>query len=735
MSLSRHACRHALRQAGIPTTDHPWVSDDLIAAAFCRFAHGQRRHGSSVPGPLEARRRLAKRRNTALAGVGGAEDIACLFGRNGREHMKWTDHPWQRSPIEVPDRNNYAVATHEITLPFYDHNPDPIIPESNSPSPGEEPPTVAQRFEQFLEKNDWTPEYAKDFTRRLGIDLQREPEYSRRIFEHLLSRPTADLTQAIDFLDDPFLNTRGSGNYLRVLQTLKRAKTPSSRTAVLKAVTRALELGLVPTDELCLILQALPLILIGKRKTLGKGGRKMLHEYYHAMWTAIGRCTILGYHDLDKDVVDIWIQELLSADIMSLAEEMVIQTHDANSSSQWPTALVLSSLERDNELAKVPGRLLSQLEPNCAAKCIVDVTELLALSARHENRDRVLRQWQDSLLEVSSAEAIAGSPTWTDLPLAYLSDFSSSSRMQIQRQIVCRLWALRTLSRSLGPMHMKGLRATDPSAYILLHLYESVTHDTEGSFLANFLSGIHDLQLPYNGLLLLATDLKLRNTLRKAGRNTLVQLETSQISLACVWEDPAMHKGVQNLFHGSFEKMIRRIDPTSPIFVAELLEIARTGDSEKAWSIIRLLKSHTAFKICLNKAWTPLPCPEEKILVRYHPGPRDSRYPDPYVAADLIHQLAVAFSCCPKLSPSRAFTLVHCLYDYLRRHGGPVYPSLVRAMYHAGIVRYRREGLRVSATRYEYIMWITNKFEGIDVVRQLNADPQLASVEIPTYET
>ena len=102
MSFGRHAYRHVIKPSSAPPIDHPWVSDDLLAATFRRFAHGQRRHGSRVPGPLEARRRLARRRNTALAGMGAPmEDIACLFGRNGREHMKWTDQFSQRVPIGV----------------------------------------------------------------------------------------------------------------------------------------------------------------------------------------------------------------------------------------------------------------------------------------------------------------------------------------------------------------------------------------------------------------------------------------------------------------------------------------------------------------------------------------------------------------------------------------------------------------------------------------------------------
>lgn len=508
---------------------------------------------------------------------------------------------------------------------------------------------------------------------------------------------------------------------------------------VLSAVSRGLELGLVPTDELCMILKVLPQIAVEKQSSTGQEGQQVLQAYYRDMWEAIGRCNILGYHDLDKDIVDAWVEEALKAGIVSLAEEIVIATHNANSDSYWPTALILmyweNAAESINKIPRQsPGALLSQLEPNCATKCIVEITELLARRTE-KGRERLLDEWQFALLEVSNASIIADSQFWTDLPLAYTSDLSSHSRMQIQRQIVSRLWALRTLSRSLGAMHIKGLRATDHPAYVLLHLYESVTMYNERSFLTNFLRGIHDLDLPYSGLLLLAVNLKLRKTLQKAGRETLAQLETSQTTLAAVWEDPGAHKGVWNLFHGSWEESVRDVNLTSPALAEKFLNLARTGNSQKAWAIIRLLKNHTPFKICLHKAWVPLPHPDEKVLVRYNPGPRNSQCPDPYAAADLIHKLAVAFSCSRELSPSRAYNLVYTLYYFSRVHGAPVYPSMVRAMYHAGVVRYRREGLRVSSARYEYIMWIINKFEGVDVVRQLNENPELGSFTIEGHGT
>lgn len=94
MSFGRYAYRHAAITSSTPLIDHVWISEELLASTFRRFASGQRRYESRVPGPLEARRRLAKRRNTGLASVAGSgpmDDIACLFGRNGKEHMKWTE--------------------------------------------------------------------------------------------------------------------------------------------------------------------------------------------------------------------------------------------------------------------------------------------------------------------------------------------------------------------------------------------------------------------------------------------------------------------------------------------------------------------------------------------------------------------------------------------------------------------------------------------------------------------
>ncbi|EMD68704.1 hypothetical protein COCSADRAFT_134746 [Bipolaris sorokiniana ND90Pr] len=77
------ACRRAVQSLQLPTAHHIWISDDLLARALNPFFPSscphQRRHGSNVPGPLEARRRAAKRRMTVSAGFHPQYTFQSLF--------------------------------------------------------------------------------------------------------------------------------------------------------------------------------------------------------------------------------------------------------------------------------------------------------------------------------------------------------------------------------------------------------------------------------------------------------------------------------------------------------------------------------------------------------------------------------------------------------------------------------------------------------------------------------
>src|SRR4051812_21233344 len=96
--LARHpACRRAVQSQISGSSEALWITDEVLAIAFNRFTlytlpYGKR-FGSSVPGPLEARRRLAKRRIMNLSASSGAQvyDIGGLWGTNGAIGGKdWT---------------------------------------------------------------------------------------------------------------------------------------------------------------------------------------------------------------------------------------------------------------------------------------------------------------------------------------------------------------------------------------------------------------------------------------------------------------------------------------------------------------------------------------------------------------------------------------------------------------------------------------------------------------------
>lgn len=79
----RPACCRALHRPNqaLPSAESIWISDALLLSTFQRFlvnSQSTRRHGSFVPGPLESRRRMGKRRMAYIADAGTP-----MFGSGG----------------------------------------------------------------------------------------------------------------------------------------------------------------------------------------------------------------------------------------------------------------------------------------------------------------------------------------------------------------------------------------------------------------------------------------------------------------------------------------------------------------------------------------------------------------------------------------------------------------------------------------------------------------------------
>lgn len=96
MTSSSAVCSRAAYRRCTQTSLNPWISDDILNDAFNRFyrvSHTTRRYGSNVPGPLEARRRLAKRRMGAMTAGGNIfHDIGGIFldGPPRQDELDWS---------------------------------------------------------------------------------------------------------------------------------------------------------------------------------------------------------------------------------------------------------------------------------------------------------------------------------------------------------------------------------------------------------------------------------------------------------------------------------------------------------------------------------------------------------------------------------------------------------------------------------------------------------------------
>ncbi|KAL3460443.1 hypothetical protein BJX64DRAFT_278482 [Aspergillus heterothallicus] len=644
MSLGTCAYRHAIRSttSTTATPGHVWISDELLASTFRRFIGGQRRYESRVPGPLEARRRLAKRRNTALASVSGPgilDDVACLFGRNGREHMKWTNGQGRPADCQNPLANALApldevyiegVGTFESQNPFFS--------SSNAWNADEEvsnDPSVEEQIQQCQ-----TVSELRSFVRALDLDLRREPEYSRLAFNHLLSQFVSQQT-AVDelllFLDDRNLNVPEAGNYLGIVEHfISCGATTFKKDPLFGAVIRGLELGLISATEIRQILERLSDVSTSKQDT-----RMFLRQ-----------CGIYGHRDLDSATLD---------SDYRLARDVLLDAGQAVSNpSSWLQRFIIRWLVL-TEQSQNDGDYVAQfLEPFTA--------DLVA-----SQKAQLLQRWMDWLPKLQNVFEIASSPVWTDVRVLH-SCTSHKAPLSPRHQILQRLWVLHIICKRC--VRRAGRHPTIDSLY---RLYDMARREGNEDLWNNFIKGIHDLKLPWQDL---------RATIyymRRPGNPE--RFESIPLSFTDIFEDLSASTATSHIFFHNMKQTICRMDITGPAFLEYALLIVQ----------IRILRSHIPLQIAISQAWH-LADPASMALIPYNPKPRSAYNPDPQACLHTIHTIA-----------SAAFQL----------HNAPIRPKMARALYHAGIVRFRRQGLRIATDRYNFIWDLVETTENPEIVRTL----------------
>ncbi|KAI1398711.1 hypothetical protein F4819DRAFT_15944 [Hypoxylon fuscum] len=137
-------CRRAAHRHLCPQPDSVWIPESLLAIAFERYCVSSRviaRHGSSVPGPMENRRRMGRRHMGEL-NLGQPHSAAPLWAlENMPDLTQWQwKPPSPNPPLEQPKADNAHNSSLTQALLNWLAGPSP----GPGPGPANEPANVTE---------------------------------------------------------------------------------------------------------------------------------------------------------------------------------------------------------------------------------------------------------------------------------------------------------------------------------------------------------------------------------------------------------------------------------------------------------------------------------------------------------------------------------------------------------------------------------------------------------------
>ncbi|KAK6005494.1 hypothetical protein QM012_007136 [Aureobasidium pullulans] len=245
-----------------------WISDDALATAYRRFANtclvnhshtNTRRHGSNVPGPLEARRRLARRRMAGLSIAGSSPgimpDFGALLGSGGLDMTSlWA--PPTTTQSRAPNWPDYAAATPPMsrTIPTYqEHCASRAVSIPPNPSQHDSKRSL-QEYTNLLAPCRTFDSLARAHT-SLHPDSDVSENFSRAALHSLLNQSTPD--QILAFLQSDLDHESASNCHAYLTHLFVTNGDPEDVLECVRLVCDKIVLSTMPMKELSDILDML----------------------------------------------------------------------------------------------------------------------------------------------------------------------------------------------------------------------------------------------------------------------------------------------------------------------------------------------------------------------------------------------------------------------------------------------------------------------------------------------
>jgi hypothetical protein len=746
---------------------HIWISDELLSSTFHQFFRDtsphQKRHGSHVPGPLEARRRSAKRRMTVSAGFYPQDsfpssfNLSALLGlRNSQPAWRY-EPPWLPKQAEPLDPNGSCKASTSLQGLT-------IVPGDNIASPPElDGPNLAKTHSSSSKASSrgsysFAPNVAYGDTghgQTSSVNLceaaRAEPIVSAAVLQNL--KGTTEAQASFESFRTQIIGAAGLAKEerARVLTNAFQRCTPSSDSwrynVMIIRYLRQLK-----WDPTAILEQhsasniGLPPVYAPETLDLLSCLETFSSQYPHCVNGVHQLCVRLAesaqgadasYTPYQDNVLYTIIRQLWhtahsqSADV----ERNVLKLASSVAGKFWnqTSRRCLSSISLD--LAQMSHHIAHMVESTYDNKGLIpsatqvlscipkerlytltsSITLSYATGDRNQSEASKTRSLGQMHVWLLMLQHLDSKGAFVDIAVASLANRAFATRRNLHARVPVLLSAMLVKASQTVAFEQKSMS----KIHNLLLSFSTGAEEKGPAALATLfgmlMSRVQAKGFPHEPLASMAIDIFVRHAGLKAIPECLQVLDQLRLTLA---DATPLHnlvvarvtairtstKTTKALQHTAF-------DLQACEKILAVLSRLNSSTSAASQAELRTLQAERRFDNILTRAR------EDHVLPLAY---RDAAL-STNERAHLIHQLAHQYTTDTTLSQREAWRAMYYLYKYLHRYSLPIGPLFTKAVVRASIIRPLSENRFVSARRLIWVCHLVARIEGEDVAKRIES--------------
>ena len=589
---------------------------------------------------------------------------------------------------------------------------------------------------------------------------------SQRCFERLLKvhleNPRKGLDDLHEFLLDRSSNPPLSGNVTKFVQFL--VDNEMGMVEVGNHITflaKLIRSGVMSHVELNIIVGKVPDIRVDG-KSLGESDPNRLAYYILSLWdSAMASSNILPKQFKRSNI---WLDVLFATKptdaILSVAKKILTHRCHKTLGRGYHIDYILRVLRAATAKGHVPAHVSRSddralfscfrdidsvaglLDKQQLAESVTEITEALVLSPEfEETRADILATWTWMIQRLSDApDLLLQKRVFRyELKRKTSTDTRTAERMELEYSL--RIWLVTVLGFHTAQSDASRHRRREIFRELLDQLRQHQPRKDAMVLVVELLQNLSDRRVPLTHTVVMAA--------ARSRYHDFVTQEPDDISasidrlVSLVGPDRLSMRQLLSEFQGYkgnlpepqygphpfFRRIAQRMDITSSGFLEEVMQHIETPSLRRT-ILLNILKNHMGAKIALGLSHKS-PASTSTVVERpsgpntrikqtiqpfrtsntTDPSSSDPFIPCPSATLDTFNSLALIFAFSPGLSPRASWKLTYWCYRFMASHNAPIKPILVRALFYAGVVRFKEER-RVMSGIGKFVVELVRKVEG-----------------------